>query len=52
VDTEKPLYIKTPLLLSTKISERLGCDAYLKLENLQPPLSFKYRGISFFAQSL
>lgn len=50
VDTEKPLYIKTPLLLSTKISERLGCDAYLKLENLQPPLSFKYRGISFFAQ--
>ncbi|KZO97592.1 tryptophan synthase beta subunit-like PLP-dependent enzyme [Calocera viscosa TUFC12733] len=50
IDTEKPLYIKTPLLYSPGISQRIGCNAYLKLENLQPPLSFKYRGISFFAQ--
>ncbi|EJU00257.1 tryptophan synthase beta subunit-like PLP-dependent enzyme [Dacryopinax primogenitus] len=50
VDTEKPLWSKTPLLRSEKMSDRLGCDVYLKLENLQPPLSFKYRGISLFAQ--
>ncbi|KZT50956.1 tryptophan synthase beta subunit-like PLP-dependent enzyme [Calocera cornea HHB12733] len=50
VDLEKPLYIKTPLVYSPGISERLGCAAFLKLENLQPPLSFKYRGISLFAQ--
>ncbi|KAJ8515516.1 hypothetical protein ONZ45_g7063 [Pleurotus djamor] len=44
------LWKETPLIHSSGISKRLGCDAYLKLENLHPSHSFKYRGISFFAQ--
>ncbi|KAG8875173.1 hypothetical protein FRB97_005356 [Tulasnella sp. 331] len=32
------------------MSARLECDVYLKLENLQPPQSFKFRGISLLAQ--
>ncbi|KAI0720836.1 tryptophan synthase beta subunit-like PLP-dependent enzyme [Cerioporus squamosus] len=44
------LWIKTPLIRSNHISSILGCDAYLKLETLQPPQSFKARGISHFAQ--
>lgn len=35
---------KTPLVRSHKISEALGCDYYLKLENLQPVGAFKVRG--------
>ena len=35
---------KTPLVRSQKISEALGCDYYLKLENLQPVGAFKVRG--------
>ncbi|KAG6844490.1 hypothetical protein H0H87_006564 [Tephrocybe sp. NHM501043] len=45
-----PLWEQTPLLYSPKISETLGVDAYLKLENLHPSHSFKYRGLSLFAQ--
>ncbi|KAG6840704.1 hypothetical protein C0991_004948 [Blastosporella zonata] len=45
-----PLWEKTPLLYSSKISETLGVHAYLKLENLHPSHSFKYRGLSLFAQ--
>ncbi|KAG8984278.1 hypothetical protein FRB94_006190 [Tulasnella sp. JGI-2019a] len=44
------IWRKTPLLHSDTMSTRLGCDVYLKLENLQPPQSFKFRGISLFAQ--
>ncbi|KAI1792580.1 tryptophan synthase beta subunit-like PLP-dependent enzyme [Ganoderma leucocontextum] len=44
------LWQETPLVRSVHISTLLGCDAYLKLENLHPPQSFKYRGISHFAQ--
>jgi len=40
------IWIETPLIYSSHISDRLGCSAYLKLENLQPSQSFKYRGIS------
>jgi threonine dehydratase len=35
---------KTPLVRSHKISEALGCDYYLKLDNLQPVGAFKVRG--------
>ncbi|TBU32290.1 tryptophan synthase beta subunit-like PLP-dependent enzyme [Dichomitus squalens] len=44
------LWQETPLIRSIHISSLLGCDAYLKLENLHPSQSFKYRGISHFAQ--
>lgn len=39
-----PYLPKTPLVRSHKISEALGCDYYLKLENLQPVGAFKVRG--------
>jgi threonine dehydratase len=35
---------KTPLVRGAKLSERLGCDYYVKLENLQPTGAFKVRG--------
>src|ERR1043165_1344150 len=35
---------KTPLVRSHKLSEALGCDYYLKLENLHPIGAFKVRG--------
>ncbi|KAG0701041.1 tryptophan synthase beta subunit-like PLP-dependent enzyme [Suillus ampliporus] len=46
----KDLWTETPLIYSSHISDTIGCSAYLKLENLQPSQSFKYRGISKFAQ--
>ncbi|KAG9318393.1 tryptophan synthase beta subunit-like PLP-dependent enzyme [Chiua virens] len=45
-------WIQTPLIYSSHISDRLGCSAYLKLENLQPSQSFKYRGVSLRVQEL
>ncbi|KAG9050276.1 hypothetical protein FS837_006717 [Tulasnella sp. UAMH 9824] len=44
------LWRETPLLYSKQASDRMNCDVYLKLENLQHMHSFKYRGISLFAQ--
>ncbi|HMJ24310.1 MAG TPA: threonine/serine dehydratase [Pyrinomonadaceae bacterium] len=35
---------KTPLVRVDKLSEDLGCDYYVKLENLQPTGAFKVRG--------
>ena len=35
---------KTPMLHSHRLSERLGCEIYLKLENLQITGAFKIRG--------
>jgi len=38
-------YLKpTPLIHSHRLSNLLGCQAYLKLENLQPTRAFKIRG--------
>jgi threonine dehydratase len=38
-------YLKpTPLLASLALGERLGCDVWLKCENLQPIGAFKIRG--------
>ena len=39
-----PYLPKTPLVRSEKLSAALGCDYYLKLENLQPVGAFKVRG--------
>jgi|SRR5688572_25212770 len=39
-----PYLPKTPLVRNCKLSEALGCDYYLKLENLQPIGAFKVRG--------
>lgn len=39
-----PYLSKTPLVRSHKLSEALGCDYYVKLENLQPTGAFKVRG--------
>ena len=35
---------ETPLELAPKLSERLGCEVWLKREDLQPVFSFKLRG--------
>jgi threonine dehydratase len=38
-------YLKpTPLYYSRRLSRMLGCELYLKLENLQPTRAFKVRG--------
>jgi threonine dehydratase len=34
----------SPVVRSPRLSDRLGCEVWLKLENLQPPGSFKVRG--------
>ncbi|GFO10489.1 serine dehydratase [Plakobranchus ocellatus] len=44
------LYVETPVLLSHQLSSKAGYKVYLKLENLQPPGSFKIRGISHMIQ--
>lgn len=43
---------RTPLLRNEPISHRLGCDLYLKLENLMPIGAFKVRGGVYLAASL
>jgi threonine dehydratase len=37
----------TPLVFNSWLSEALGCDLYLKLENMQPIGSFKIRGATY-----
>jgi threonine dehydratase len=39
-----PYLSKTPLVRIEKLSRELGCDYYVKLENLQPVGAFKVRG--------
>jgi threonine dehydratase len=43
---------KTPLLYNLPLSRELGCDVYLKLENLQPIGAFKVRGGVYLASTL
>jgi len=50
--TIEPYLEHTPLLRNPYLSDRLGCDAYLKLENLQPIGVFKVRGGVNLAASL
>ncbi|TFK72540.1 tryptophan synthase beta subunit-like PLP-dependent enzyme [Pluteus cervinus] len=45
-----PLWQETPLIYSNRLSERLAAHVYLKLENLHPSCSFKYRGVSLFVE--
>ncbi|CAH3110614.1 unnamed protein product [Pocillopora meandrina] len=44
------LHIKTPLLESHAMTKLTGFPVYLKLENVQPPGSFKIRGIGNLCQ--
>src|SRR6185437_13857645 len=37
----------SPLVLNPWLSERLDCQVYLKLENMQPIGSFKIRGATY-----
>ena len=37
----------SPLLRNAWLSGALGCDVYLKLENMQPIGSFKIRGATY-----
>lgn len=46
----RPLHISTPLLQHAALSERLGRQIQLKMENLQPSGSFKLRGIGALCQ--
>ncbi|MBZ0244316.1 MAG: pyridoxal-phosphate dependent enzyme, partial [Cyclobacteriaceae bacterium] len=44
--------IKTPLQYHRKLSEKYGCDLYLKREDLQNVRSYKIRGAYNLIQSL
>ncbi|RYO74377.1 hypothetical protein DL766_009812 [Monosporascus sp. MC13-8B] len=44
------LWIETPCIPSTALSQAAGCNIFLKLENLQPSGSFKSRGIGHMMQ--
>ena len=46
----KPLHIETPLFESRPLSILAGRSVWLKLDALQPPGSFKIRGIGFACQ--
>jgi len=46
----KPLHIETPLFESRALSTTAGRQVWLKLEALQPPGSFKIRGIGHACQ--
>lgn len=46
----KPLHIETPLIESRALSMLAGRDVWLKLEAVQPPGSFKIRGIGLACQ--
>ncbi|KDR73476.1 hypothetical protein GALMADRAFT_251173 [Galerina marginata CBS 339.88] len=48
--TSPDLWKETPLIYSRRLSEITGASVYLKLENLHPSYSFKYRGISHFVR--
>lgn len=43
---------RTPLLFNPGLSRALGCEMYLKLENLQPIGAFKVRGGVYLAATL
>ena len=45
-----PLHWEKPLTCSSKLSRKLGAKVWLKLDNLQPPQSYKIRGIGLLCQ--
>jgi threonine dehydratase len=48
----KPVVLKTPLQFHRKLSEKFGCEIYLKREDLQVVRSYKIRGAYNLIQSL
>jgi L-serine/L-threonine ammonia-lyase len=46
----KPLHIETPLFASRRLTVHAGLTVWLKLEAMQPPGSFKIRGIGLACQ--
>ncbi|OWQ92998.1 serine dehydratase [Roseateles aquatilis] len=46
-----PLHIETPLIVSRPLSLRTGKQVWLKLDALQPPGSFKLRGIGLACET-
>ena len=48
----KPVVLKTPLQFHRKLSEKFGCEVYLKREDLQVVRSYKIRGAYNLIQSL
>ncbi len=52
VDVLQKVVIKTPLQYHRKLSEKFGCDLYLKREDLQTVRSYKIRGAYNLIQSL
>ncbi len=51
-DVLKPVVLKTPLQFHRKLSEKFGCEVYLKREDLQVVRSYKIRGAYNLIQSL
>ncbi|KAG8753526.1 hypothetical protein FRC14_005953 [Serendipita sp. 396] len=45
------LWQKTPLIRSSAMSAKTGCEVYLKIETFQTSGSFKGRGVSHFANN-
>lgn len=48
--TYQPLHINTPLFESRPLSTKAGQSIWLKMDAMQPPGSFKIRGIGFACQ--
>ncbi|MCA6405496.1 MAG: pyridoxal-phosphate dependent enzyme, partial [Cytophagales bacterium] len=48
----KNVVLKTPLQFHRKLSEKFGCEVYLKREDLQVVRSYKIRGAYNLIQSL
>ncbi len=46
--SSKTLHLVTPLLKSRKLSDKVGANVWLKLENVQNSGSFKIRGLGHF----
>ena len=52
MDKESCLHIVTPVIYSEEVSNSCNCDAFLKLDNLQPSGSFKIRGIGHMVKKV
>ena len=48
----RPVVLKTPLQFHRKLSEKFGCELYLKREDLQVVRSYKIRGAYNLIESL
>src|SRR4051812_45747164 len=51
-DVLKSVVLKTPLQFHRKLSEKFGCEVYMKREDLQVVRSYKIRGAYNLIQSL